>query len=36
VPAAETLSPQRRLAAFRISSGGWEARMVNVVRHVCA
>jgi uncharacterized protein YndB with AHSA1/START domain len=30
----DQLPPHRRLEAFRMNSGGWEAQMDNIVRHV--
>jgi uncharacterized protein YndB with AHSA1/START domain len=30
----DKLPPERRLEAFRMNSGGWEAQMENIVRHV--
>lgn len=32
----DNVSPQRRLEAFRMNSGGWEAQMDNIQRHVAA
>ena len=30
----DKVPPHRRLEAFRKNSGGWEAQMNNIVRHV--
>jgi uncharacterized protein YndB with AHSA1/START domain len=30
----DQLPPERRLEAFRMNSGGWEAQMGNILRHV--
>ena len=30
----DNVPPHRRLEAFRMNSGGWEAQMANIVRHV--
>lgn len=30
----DKLPPERRLEAFRMNSGGWDAQMKNIVRHV--
>ena len=32
----DKVPPHRRMEAFRMNSGGWEAQMSNVVRHVGA
>ena len=32
----DKLPPERRLEAFRMNSGGWDAQMKNIVRHVGA
>ncbi|WLI87813.1 SRPBCC family protein [Massilia sp. R2A-15] len=32
----DKLPPERRLEAFRMNSGGWDAQMNNIVRHVGA
>lgn len=32
----DKLPPARRLEAFRMNSGGWDAQMKNIVRHVGA
>ncbi|MES3024064.1 MAG: SRPBCC family protein [Pseudomonadota bacterium] len=32
----DKVPPGRRLEAFRMNSGGWEAQLQNIVRHVCA
>jgi uncharacterized protein YndB with AHSA1/START domain len=32
----DKVPPHRRLEAFRMNSGGWEAQMANIVRHVSA
>lgn len=32
----DKIPPHRRLEAFRMNSGGWDAQMENIVRHVSA